>query len=105
MPFFKVPGIGVMHVKMGGRKRHLAPCAAVVGFHSEAGEQEQCHQWSEFLCDWATMPGRTCDAPLCESHAREVGKNRHFCPEHFAAHTHQQPQRGLFDGLLNEVSE
>ena len=54
----------------------------------------------------------TCDMPLCAAHARQVGRNKHYCPRH-----HQQgmqpagapdqgsAQLGLFTGLLENVTE
>lgn len=100
MPFYKVPGLGVVHIKFSGGVKPPAPCKAVVGFHSTAGEQERCGICSEFLCDWPAGPGKTCDAPMCPTHAHLVGKNRHYCPDHFARHTHQNPQCSLF-GFVN----
>lgn len=37
------------------------------------------------LCDYplrGAKKGKTCDAPLCDAHAREVGPNQHYCPPH-----------------------
>jgi hypothetical protein len=36
------------------------------------------------LCDWPLGAGKTCDKPLCERHAVEVGPDRHYCPDHQA---------------------
>lgn len=41
-----------------------------------------CCQWlSKYQCDWRVGTG-TCDAHLCETHAHQVGENKHLCPRH-----------------------
>lgn len=102
MPFYNLPGLGMVHVKLSGRRKPPAPCVAVVGFCAQAAERDHCNACSEFLCDWPAQPGKTCNAPLCAAHAHQVGKDRHYCPDHFARHTHQNPQRSLF-GFITEV--
>ena len=37
----------------------------------------------EFLCDYPVGKGKTCDAPLCGYHAREVAPNVHYCSGHY----------------------
>lgn len=102
MPFYIVNGMR-MHIKFSGRGKPPAPCVAKVG----VGDQlRRCCDISGFLCDWPADDGKTCDAPLCGSHARQVGRNKHYCPTHF--HQAQQldpampgaPQLNLFTGLL-----
>ena len=44
----------------------------------------QCGQPSEVLCDHRNGDGRTCDAPLCRTCARHVGRNRDYCRAHAA---------------------
>lgn len=102
MPFYTVNGLR-MHIKFGGRGKPPAPCAARVGM----GEQtRQCCDISGFLCDWPTSHGKTCDAPLCINHAREVARNRNYCPAHHhqalqpAGDAQAGPQLALFAGLL-----
>jgi len=102
MPFYKINGM-VMHIKFGGKKHPPAPCVALVGLSSADRKAERCSDMSEFLCDWPFENGKTCDAPLCRSHANEVGKNRHYCPVHLAQHNHQQPQLALFTALERPV--
>jgi hypothetical protein len=93
MPFYRLNG---MTVHMKGTKLP-APCAAQVGI---GGRQHVCMDISGFLCDWPAGGGRTCDLALCEAHAHQVSRNRHYCPAHFADHTDFQAQRGLFTGLI-----
>ncbi|MBU2765822.1 hypothetical protein HAP94_06345 [Acidithiobacillus ferrivorans] len=50
-----------------------------LGPHCAAGE---CAAVSGFLCDYPAGEGRTCDLPLCASHAYEVAQNVHYCPGH-----------------------
>lgn len=69
-----------MHLKMAKGKAP-APCAARVQFGHGHGTM-RCCAISLFLCDHLRGDGQTCDAPLCEEHATEVGPDRHRCPEH-----------------------
>ena len=43
-----------------------------------------CGRAAPLLCDFPTGKGKskTCDAPICERHARTVGSDRHHCPAH-----------------------
>ena len=41
-----------------------------------------CGEIASKLCDWKLDSGKTCDAPLCDSHAKPVAKNRDLCPGH-----------------------
>ncbi len=93
MPFYRING---MNVHMRGRKLP-APCGAAIGI---APVQQACRAISGFLCDFPMDGRRTCDRALCAAHARQVGKNRHFCPAHHAAALASDPQGGLFTGLL-----
>jgi hypothetical protein len=38
-----------------------------------------CGDVGDNLCDWPMGRGKTCDLPLCDDHAREIGENRHLC--------------------------
>jgi len=44
----------------------------------------RCGRQADFLCDWK-VPERksgTCDAPICQTHAREVAPEKHLCVFH-----------------------
>lgn len=41
-----------------------------------------CGTMSDLLCDWPMGRGKTCDLPMCEGHAREIGIDRHLCIIH-----------------------
>lgn len=47
-----------------------------------------CAKDSTKLCDFRLSPPgqithvRTCDAPMCDAHAKSVGNNRDYCPGH-----------------------
>jgi hypothetical protein len=41
-----------------------------------------CGAVGDNLCDWPMGRGKTCDLPLCDEHAREIGMDRHLCPVH-----------------------
>lgn len=68
----RMPDGNVAIVKVGNGKNHPKPCA-----------------WCGFLatlqCDWKMSDGTTCDRHLCEAHGKEVGPEKHLCPEHQAA--------------------
>lgn len=98
MPFYRVNGITV---HMRGTKLPPA-CVAIVGI----GDQRQrCAGISSAFCDWPTDGGRSlCSRALCAAHANEVGRNKHYCPEHLAEHVDNQVQPGLFTGLLEDAS-
>jgi len=49
------------------------------GPHCAAG---RCAASTGFLCDYPVGEDRTCDLPLCSSHAYEVAPNVHYCPGH-----------------------
>ena len=101
MPFYIVNG-QPMHIKFSGRGKPPAPCVAKVGV---GDKQRQCCDISGYLCDWPHSEGGTCDAPLCQAHAAEAGRNRHYCPTHHHQALQLAPgmpgtQRSLFTGLL-----
>lgn len=98
MPFYIVNGLPV-HIRFSGRGKPPAPCAAQV---MRGGQLVACRSISAYLCDWPVTGRKTCDVALCEAHAHEVGRNRHYCPTHHAEGVHQAPQRDLFTGLLAE---
>jgi hypothetical protein len=72
MPFLRMPdGSGVIHLRMTKRaQKKLGP------------ECRACICVADFLCDYPMGEGKTCDAPMCRKHAREVGPDRHYCPWH-----------------------
>ena len=43
---------------------------------------EKCGALGVNLCDYPVGEGRTCDLPICDSHAYEVAPNIHYCPGH-----------------------
>ncbi len=95
MPFYRFP-MGMVHLR--GTK--LPPsCGARVLID---GREQVCMAISAFLCDGPNSANRsgTCDAPLCEIHARQIGPNRHLCPACLLAHRDADPQRGLFTSLV-----
>ena len=97
MPFYRLK-TGIVHVK---GTRLPAPCC-VRFFWPTSGKEQDCMAPSAFLCDGPSEANRsgTCDAPLCEVHAREVGKNRHLCPTCLQSHRDADPQRGLVTSLV-----
>jgi hypothetical protein len=43
---------------------------------------DKCAASSDYLCDYPVGNGKTCDLPLCGSHAYEVAPNIHYCYGH-----------------------
>jgi hypothetical protein len=44
-----------------------------------------CSRVHTKLCDYplgGIKKGKSCDAPICDQHAREIGPDRHLCPPH-----------------------
>lgn len=97
MPFYRFNG---QTVHMRGSKLPK-PCSASIGLNTSDGRPMAiCAQMSAFLCDGPVGGGHTCDRALCEAHAFEVGKNRHYCPECRADHIDNPAQGGLFTSLV-----
>lgn len=98
MPVYRV-GDTVVHLKLSGRSKKSppAPCCAQTPPRLLSGHGRplrRCMAISAYLCDWPLEAGGTCDAPLCDEHAHQVGKDRHYCPNHFAMYRETEP--GLF---------
>jgi len=47
-----------------------------------------CQRGSTKLCDFVISPPeqvthkKTCDSPMCDDHAKSVGPNLDYCPDH-----------------------
>jgi hypothetical protein len=84
MPVYKIDGPGgpFTAVVCGGRRNQVPPCAT-------------CGRRSTKLCDFPVAKGKTCDAPICDGCATEVGMGIDHCPKHKGM---QQPQGTLFEG-------
>lgn len=89
MPWYRINGM-VVHIR--GAKLPK-PCDGRIWLY---GKEALCLAFSDFLCDFPAGGGGTCDRALCEAHAHQVGKNRHYCPEH----QRDTDQPGLFTGLF-----
>lgn len=100
MPFYKING---MQVHMRGTK--LPPACRARVRVGKAGldaafECVLCLAPSSFLCDFPIDNKKSCDMPLCQAHAGQVGPNKNHCPEHLLqSRTSRQP--GLFTSLVN----
>lgn len=81
MPFYRVNGV---MVHMRGTKLPAA-CVARITYENPVVPSTRCCAISTFLCDFELEDGKTCDAPLCPEHARQVGPDRHLCPRHALA--------------------
>lgn len=97
MPWYRAPGVsGLIHMK--GTKLPT-PCAAHILID---GKEVPCMIASAFLCDGPSQINRsdTCDMPLCEAHATQVGPNKHLCPRCRTEAIDAVGQRGLFTHLV-----
>ena len=63
----------------------------------------KCRATSRFLCDFPIDGDKTCDVPLCGSHAYEVGPNVHYCPNHFALWQELRAKGPVPVGMENNV--
>lgn len=56
-----------------------------------------CGSSAPLACDHTIARGKTCDAPMCHTHALTIGRDVHLCPDH-AAQAPEPPveQIGLF---------
>lgn len=98
MPFYRINGMAV-HVR--GSKKLPPGCGAMVGVQTSDGAAMQlCLAPGGFQCDWDIGKGRTCDRHVCEAHANQVGKNKHYCPDHHRELLDGQAQPGLFTSLV-----
>ncbi|WP_423457999.1 hypothetical protein [Ottowia sp. VDI28] len=95
MPFYRLK-TGIVHMK---GSRLPSPCAARVLID---GKQQVCLAPSGYLCDGPPQRqgASTCDQPMCEAHARQIGPNRHLCPACYLNHREADPQRGLFTSIV-----
>jgi hypothetical protein len=81
----ELPGGVVAFVRFAGKRPERKKCS-------------WCDKWSTKLCDYRLSPAaqvthvRTCDQPMCDDHATNVGPNRDLCPDH----KDRPEQKGLF---------
>lgn len=90
MPYYRINGL-MVHLNLGGKLRRNppAPCCAPIELD---GQRVRCMGLSGFLCDHENSDGKTCDAPLCDEHARQVGRDLHLCPRHAAECAERAPE-------------
>lgn len=67
---------------------HCADCAAV----------------GDLLCDFPVAEGKTCDRPMCDDHAREIGPNLHYCEAHYQMWQDFRNLGGVDDALRNVIA-
>lgn len=96
MPYYRAPGIGVIHMK--GSKLP-APCGEQLLL---GGKAVVCLAASAFLCDGPAEGRRSCDRPLCEAHATQTGPNKHLCPRCRTEAINEIGQRSLFTHLVQQ---
>lgn len=94
MPYYRVPGVGMVHMKMTNTRKRPAPppCRAVL--HVDGKPPQRCCAISTLLCDWPLEDGGTCDMPLCAEHAGQIGPDQHLCIAHLTLFLSDQ-ERGV----------
>lgn len=95
MPYYRLK-TGIVHMR---GTRLPDPCAARVLI---GGKEVLCAAMSAYLCDGLDARNRshTCDVPLCEAHARQIGPNKHLCPTCHQSDLDAQQQRSLFTSIV-----
>ena len=66
-----------------------------------------CHRCAgvgDFLCDFPVGDGKTCDAPMCEQHAHEIGIELHYCQAHYDMWQQFKASGGVDKALCNVVA-
>ena len=63
-----------------------------------------CAGFGDYLCDYPVGEGKTCDAPLCDDHAREVASEVHYCSGHFSEWEKFRAAGGVKKELENVVA-
>ena len=63
----------------------------------------RCMDVGIYMCDYPVGDGKTCDMPLCQSHAFEVAPNVHYCPGHALMWRRFVAAGGVERGLKNVV--
>jgi len=64
---------------------------------------EKCAASTYFLCDFPVGDEKTCDLPLCASHAYEVAPDIHYCPGHLILWKEFREKGGVEQELKNVV--
>lgn len=62
---------------------------------------EKCSAGAGYLCDYPVGDNKTCDLPLCGSHAYEVAPNIHYCPGHLVLWKEFRDSGGVTKELAN----
>lgn len=76
--------------------------AIVCGSKPRVPKCRWCGAPSTKLCDFVVSPPqqvthkKTCDAPMCYAHARCVGVDKDYCPDHVNATAQVDSQGALF---------
>ena len=63
-----------------------------------------CSALGEFLCDFPVGEGKTCDRPICEQHAHEIGPELHYCKAHHQMWQDFRNQGGVDAALRNVIA-
>ena len=96
MPFYRINGM-MVHVK--GSKKLPDGCRARVLVD---GQPVFCLAPGGWFCDGvdSSKISGTCNRPLCEAHAHEIGPDRHLCPSCRLTPVDSLGQRSIFTSLI-----
>lgn len=81
-------GVGSTMTLCGDLGPHCADCAAV----------------GDLLCDYPVGDGKTCDRPMCDDHAHEIGPELHYCEAHYQMWRDFKDRGGVDEALRNVVA-
>lgn len=62
-----------------------------------------CMAVGDYLCDYPVGKDKTCDAPICGTHAAEVAPELHYCPAHLPMWEAFRASGGVQRELANVV--
>lgn len=63
-----------------------------------------CMAVGDYLCDYPVGEELTCDRPICDRHAHEVGQDIHYCDGHHAMWTEFKAKGGVVAALKNVIA-
>lgn len=61
----------------------------------------ECMDVSGYLCDFPVGEDKTCDRPVCHTHANPIGPDLHYCTAHFMMWKEYKESGGVSRELEN----
>lgn len=63
-----------------------------------------CSAVADNLCDFPVGSGKTCDRPICDDHAHEIGPDLHYCQAHYGMWQDFKNSGGVDASLRNVIA-